>query len=157
MFHIFSQIKVLFILLFIVRLGNLLLETGTLLLVGRRVNKTVSLLPQVAKKLKNYFDKLPLEPIDRLFFFRFRILICANFSSAKILFECFFANNSISTFSQCSFVTWQWNGKLYTSINFIILFIFETWCQRPFICQTMNSVRSRSLGSKFYKFHFQVA
>ena len=53
---------------FIIRFGNLLLETGTLLLVGRRVNKTVSLLPQVAKKLKNYFDKLPLEPIDRLFF-----------------------------------------------------------------------------------------
>ncbi len=81
--------------LFIIRFGNLLLETGTLLLVGRRVNKTVSLLPQVAKKLKNYFDKLPMEPIDRLFFdseFGF----VHTLPLQKYCLHVFFANNSIS-------------------------------------------------------------
>lgn len=46
------------------RFGNLLLETATLLLIGRKLNKQVNLLPQVAKKLKNYFSSLPAETID---------------------------------------------------------------------------------------------
>ena len=46
------------------RFGNLLLETATLLLIGRKFNKQVNLLPQVALKLKNYFSSLPAEPID---------------------------------------------------------------------------------------------
>ena len=46
------------------RFGNLLLETATLLLIGRKLNKQVNLLPQVAQKLKNYFSSLPVEPID---------------------------------------------------------------------------------------------
>lgn len=46
------------------RFGNLLLETATLLLIGRKFNKQVNLLPQVAQKLKNYFSSLPAEPID---------------------------------------------------------------------------------------------
>ena len=46
------------------RFGNLLLETATLLLIGRKLNKQVSLLPQVAKKLQSYFSSLPAEPID---------------------------------------------------------------------------------------------
>ena len=46
------------------RFGNLLLETATLLLIGRKFNKQVNLLPQVSQKLKNYFSSLPAEPID---------------------------------------------------------------------------------------------
>ena len=46
------------------RFGNLLLETATLLLIGKKLNKRVQLLPQVGKKLKNYFSSLPAETID---------------------------------------------------------------------------------------------
>ena len=46
------------------RFGNLLLETATLLLIGRKLNKQVNLLPQVAQKLKYYFSSLPAKPID---------------------------------------------------------------------------------------------
>ena len=46
------------------RFGNLLLETATLLLIGKKLNKRVQLLPQVGKKLKNYFSTLPAETID---------------------------------------------------------------------------------------------
>ena len=46
------------------RFGNLLLETATLLLIGRKLNKQVNLLPQVAQKLNSYFSSLPAESID---------------------------------------------------------------------------------------------
>ena len=46
------------------RFGNLLLETATLLLIGKKLDKRVQLLPQVGKKLKNYFSTLPAETID---------------------------------------------------------------------------------------------
>jgi len=42
----------------------LLLETATLLLMGKELNKQVHLLPQVARKLEVYFTKLPLPKID---------------------------------------------------------------------------------------------
>ena len=55
------------------RLGNLLMETATLLLVGQKLNKPVQLLPQVDRKLRNYFPTLQAKPIDhkkvRLFTF----------------------------------------------------------------------------------------
>ena len=46
------------------RLGNLLMETATLLLVGKKLNKRVQVLPQVNTKLTNYFPTLPTEAID---------------------------------------------------------------------------------------------
>lgn len=46
------------------RLGNLLIETATLLLIGRMANVSVSLLPQVAAKLSPLLAPLPLAPVD---------------------------------------------------------------------------------------------
>ena len=47
------------------RFGNLLMETATLLLIGRKLNKRVQLLPDVSKKLRNYFSSLPAaETVD---------------------------------------------------------------------------------------------
>ena len=46
------------------RLGNLLMETATLLLIGKKLNKQVQILPQVDKKLKNYFHSLPTQALD---------------------------------------------------------------------------------------------
>jgi len=47
------------------RLGNLLLETATLYLVGREVGRPVHLLPQVAAKLHPYFSSLPLPVLNQ--------------------------------------------------------------------------------------------
>ena len=47
------------------RFGNLLLETATLLLIGRKLNKQVNLLPQVAEKIDSFFSSLPAESINR--------------------------------------------------------------------------------------------
>ena len=46
------------------RFGNLLMETATLLLIGKKLNKRVQLLPDVGKKLRNYFSSLPAETVD---------------------------------------------------------------------------------------------
>ena len=59
------------------RLGNLLMETATLLLVGQKLNKPVQLLPQVDRKLKKYFPTLQTKPIDHRkvnFYSRFSVL-----------------------------------------------------------------------------------
>ena len=49
---------------YVCRLGNLLLETATLYLVGREVGRPVYLLPQVAAKLHPYFSSLPLPVLN---------------------------------------------------------------------------------------------
>ena len=46
------------------RFGNLLMETATLLLIGKKLNRRVQLLPDVSKKLRNYFSSLPAETVD---------------------------------------------------------------------------------------------
>merc|ERR1719244_1489278 len=45
------------------RLGNLLMEIGTLILVGERTNRSVQLLPQVADKVSSIMSHPPVEPI----------------------------------------------------------------------------------------------
>ena len=46
------------------RFGNLLMETATLILIGKKFNKTVQLHPEMSKKLKNVFSSLPVESFD---------------------------------------------------------------------------------------------
>ena len=46
------------------RFGNLLMETATLLLIGKKLNTPVKILPQVGKKLEKFLSTLPAPTID---------------------------------------------------------------------------------------------
>ena len=46
------------------RFGNLLLETATLLIIGKKLNTPVKILPQVGRKLSQFLSDLPAPTID---------------------------------------------------------------------------------------------
>ena len=46
------------------RFGNLLLEIATLIIVGKRLNRPVQILPQVGRKLEKFLSHLPAPAID---------------------------------------------------------------------------------------------
>ena len=46
------------------RFGNLLLEIATLIIIGKRLNTPVQILPQVARKLEKFLSRLPAPAID---------------------------------------------------------------------------------------------
>ena len=46
------------------RFGNLLLEVATLIIIGKRLNTPVQILPQVGRKLEKFLSHLPAPAID---------------------------------------------------------------------------------------------
>ena len=46
------------------RFGNLLLEIATLIIIGKRLNRPVQILPQVGRKLEKFLSNLPAPTID---------------------------------------------------------------------------------------------
>ena len=46
------------------RFGNLLLEIATLIIIGKRLNTPVQILPQVGRKLEKFLSHLPAPAID---------------------------------------------------------------------------------------------
>ena len=46
------------------RFGNLLLEIATLIIIGKRLNRPVQILPQVGRKLEKVLSHLPAPAID---------------------------------------------------------------------------------------------
>ena len=46
------------------RFGNLLLEIATLIIIGKRLNRPVQILPQVGRKLEKFLSHLPAPAID---------------------------------------------------------------------------------------------
>ena len=46
------------------RFGNLLLEIATLIIIGKRLNRPVQILPQVGRKLEKFLSNLPAPAID---------------------------------------------------------------------------------------------
>ena len=46
------------------RFGNLLLEIATLIIIGKRLNRPVQILPQVGRKLEKVLSQLPAPAID---------------------------------------------------------------------------------------------
>ena len=46
------------------RFGNLLLEIATLIIIGKRLNTPVQILPQVGRKMEKFLSNLPAPAID---------------------------------------------------------------------------------------------
>ena len=46
------------------RFGNLLLEIATLIIIGKRLNTPVQILPQVGRKMEKFLSNLPAPTID---------------------------------------------------------------------------------------------